>query len=138
MTYMHMKRHSTLATIRNMTTEVTVAYHSHPQEWPKFKVLVTSNIGMGLQESVRESSQMGHHLLATCMLRTPARQYPALPGEHLEPPNSVPSCTITAVITIPSGTCPQAQSPCFVLSPPSPPWLSSRTSFPRARTATRY
>lgn len=94
------------------------------------------HLGLGLQESVGKSSQMGHHLLATHILKTPAYPCPALPGGPLSPPNSVPRCTITAGITIPSGIYVQARSPCSL--PLTPPWLSSRTRFPKAETATGH
>lgn len=94
------------------------------------------HLGLGLQESVRKSSQMGHHLLATHILKTPAYPCPVLPGGPLSPPNSVPSCTITASITIPSGIYLQARSPCSLsLTLPS---LSSRTHFPKAETVTGH
>lgn len=84
---------------------------------------------------------MGHHLLATDILKTPAYPYPAFPGGPLKPPNSVPSCAITAVITVPSGTYLLTQSPCLAAFSPlplAPPWLSSRTPFPEAGMATGY
>lgn len=67
--------------------------------------------GSDLQEIVEGSAQTGCHLLATHILKTPGYHHPALPGGPPGPPSSVPSCTITAVITIPSGKYLQGTEP---------------------------